>query len=141
MPTTKWFGRAKVRAEFRKPRAECNLALQRAAACILHASAGILSTALMAEGWCWVASKLHIAEPSSTSFRLARSQHLASSSITTLCSSMAASMRFCKECNNLLHPRENKAERQLYFACNRCAYKEEADASCVYQNYLVKATE
>eukprot|EP00953_Heterococcus_sp_UTEX-ZZ885_P011363 6577-Heterococcus_DN1.PRE.5 len=54
---------------------------------------------------------------------------------------MAASMRFCKECNNLLHPREAKAEQKLYFACNRCAYKELADASCVYQNYLVKATE
>jgi RNA polymerases M/15 Kd subunit len=133
MPTTRWFGRAKVRAEFRKPRAEFNLVLQRAAACSLYARVGILSTALIAVARAACAPRngptaFHFSAPGT---RL----HL------ILCSSMAASMRFCKECNNLLHPREAKAEQKLYFACNRCAYQELADASCVYQNYLVKATE
>ncbi|KAG5183841.1 hypothetical protein JKP88DRAFT_260688 [Tribonema minus] len=50
-------------------------------------------------------------------------------------------MRFCKECNNILHPKENRTTRTLFYACNRCAYREEAGQSCVYENNLVKTTE
>lgn len=52
-------------------------------------------------------------------------------------------MRFCKECNNLLYPSENRNERTLYYACKRCNYSEEpADKSgCVHQHALIRATE
>ncbi len=29
-------------------------------------------------------------------------------------------MRFCKECDNLLYPRENKLKKQLEYACKSC---------------------
>jgi DNA-directed RNA polymerase II subunit RPB9 len=45
-------------------------------------------------------------------------------------------MRFCSECNNMLYPKENKAEKKLEFICRRCNNKETVDRSqyCVYRN-------
>ena len=49
-------------------------------------------------------------------------------------------MRFCKECNNILHPRENKERKRLEFACKPpCPYVERnITESCVFINDLVK---
>jgi len=51
-----------------------------------------------------------------------------------------ASMQFCRECNNLLYPKENRLEKRLYFACRNCPYKQEADTTCVYVNDIKQAT-
>lgn len=51
---------------------------------------------------------------------------------------MADTMRFCSECNNIMYPKENKADRKLMYACSRCSYKEDAQSgSCVYRNNLI----
>lgn len=40
--------------------------------------------------------------------------------------------------NNIMHPKENKADRKLVYSCNRCQYKEDAQSgSCVYRNNLI----
>jgi DNA-directed RNA polymerase II subunit RPB9 len=50
-------------------------------------------------------------------------------------------MRFCKECNNLLFPRENVEHKKLEYACSQCAYVERnVTNSCVWINELVKDT-
>ena len=48
-------------------------------------------------------------------------------------------MRFCKDCNNLLYPRENPLEKSLEFWCKSCNYTEkelgnEESNYCVYEN-------
>ena len=49
-------------------------------------------------------------------------------------------MRFCKECNNLLYPRENRDRRKLEYACKApCTYVDRnVTGSCVFMNELVK---
>lgn len=40
--------------------------------------------------------------------------------------------------NNIMYPKENKAERKLVYACSRCTYKEDVESgSCVYRNNLI----
>ena len=54
----------------------------------------------------------------------------------------AVRLRFCKESNDLLYPREDRSggERKLVFACRNCEYVEEAGTSaednCVYRNII-----
>lgn len=44
----------------------------------------------------------------------------------------------CTGSNNIMYPKENKADRKLVYACNRCSYKEDAQSgSCVYRNNLI----
>jgi DNA-directed RNA polymerase II subunit RPB9 len=38
--------------------------------------------------------------------------------------------------NNLLYPKENKAEKKLYYACRNCAFQTEAKTQCVYVNEI-----
>lgn len=45
-------------------------------------------------------------------------------------------MKFCKECNNMLYPRENRAEKKLYFFCRHCKREEKTDMHCTYRNEL-----
>ena len=49
-------------------------------------------------------------------------------------------LRFCKESNDLLYPREDKATRKLVFACRNCDYSEPAgdaeEDQCVYRNII-----
>ncbi|GAQ89936.1 DNA-directed RNA polymerase II subunit 9 [Klebsormidium nitens] len=47
-----------------------------------------------------------------------------------------STMKFCRECNNILYPRENKAEKRLEYACGRCDFSEDAEQSCVYRNEI-----
>jgi DNA-directed RNA polymerase II subunit RPB9 len=50
-------------------------------------------------------------------------------------------MRFCKECNNLLYPRENVEQRKLEYACKLCPFVDKnITGSCVWVNELIKNT-
>jgi DNA-directed RNA polymerase II subunit RPB9 len=52
----------------------------------------------------------------------------------------AVRLRFCKESNDLLYPREDRARKTLVFACRNCDYVEdageEAEDFCVYRNII-----
>ena len=50
-------------------------------------------------------------------------------------------MRFCRECNNMLYPRENINDKSLEFWCQSCNYVEISDEmeennNCVYKNEI-----
>ncbi|KAL0903175.1 hypothetical protein M5K25_027532 [Dendrobium thyrsiflorum] len=45
-------------------------------------------------------------------------------------------MRFCRECNNLLYPKEEKQQKILLYACRNCDHEEVADSFCVYRNFI-----
>lgn len=40
--------------------------------------------------------------------------------------------QFCRECNNMLYPKEDKQEKVLYLACRNCEHFEEAVSPVVY---------
>ncbi|KAJ5151157.1 uncharacterized protein N7482_010409 [Penicillium canariense] len=44
--------------------------------------------------------------------------------------------RFCRECSNLLYPKEDRVTNQLMFTCRTCHVGEPASSYCVYQNKL-----
>ncbi|KAI9035113.1 DNA-directed RNA polymerase II core subunit RPB9 [Aspergillus affinis] len=44
--------------------------------------------------------------------------------------------RFCRECSNLLYPKEDRVNNQLMFTCRTCHVGEPATSYCVYQNKL-----
>ncbi|CAG7920498.1 unnamed protein product [Penicillium olsonii] len=44
--------------------------------------------------------------------------------------------KFCRECSNLLYPKEDRATNQLMFTCRTCHVGEPATSYCVYQNKL-----
>ncbi|EAS35487.3 DNA directed RNA polymerase II 15 kDa subunit [Coccidioides immitis RS] len=44
--------------------------------------------------------------------------------------------RFCRECSNLLYPKEDRATNTLMFSCRTCHVGEPATSHCVYQNKL-----
>ncbi|TMW66008.1 hypothetical protein Poli38472_003773 [Pythium oligandrum] len=52
----------------------------------------------------------------------------------------AAGMRFCKECNNMLYPSQDRDARRLAFRCRNCGQAEEVEENCIYVNELVKDT-
>ena len=45
--------------------------------------------------------------------------------------------RFCRDCNNMLYPREDKDSRRLLFECRTCSYVEEAASPLVYRHELI----
>ncbi|KAF0932793.1 hypothetical protein E2562_012129 [Oryza meyeriana var. granulata] len=45
-----------------------------------------------------------------------------------------SAMRFCRECNNILYPKEEKDRRLLLFACRNCEHQEVSESKCVYRN-------
>lgn len=47
------------------------------------------------------------------------------------------SFRFCAECNNMLYPKEDKAERRLLYQCRNCPYAELANSPRVYRHELI----
>ncbi|KAF2862345.1 hypothetical protein K470DRAFT_255980 [Piedraia hortae CBS 480.64] len=46
------------------------------------------------------------------------------------------SFRFCRECSNMLYPREDDINSQLMFMCRNCNSSEPAESACVYRNSL-----
>ncbi|KAF2100449.1 hypothetical protein NA57DRAFT_54537 [Rhizodiscina lignyota] len=47
--------------------------------------------------------------------------------------------RFCRECSNLLYPKENRDTNELRFECRTCRWDEVAPSSCVYRNQMSNA--
>ena len=45
-----------------------------------------------------------------------------------------ASMQFCRECNNILYPREDKETKTLKLKCKSCQTEEDAETNTVYHN-------
>lgn len=41
---------------------------------------------------------------------------------------------FCPECSNMLYPKEDTSEKQLYMACRNCEHVEEATSYKVVEN-------
>jgi len=46
------------------------------------------------------------------------------------------SFRFCRECSNMLYPKEDRLTNTLLFACRTCNFSEPAPSSCIYRNQL-----
>lgn len=46
------------------------------------------------------------------------------------------SFRFCRECSNMLYPKEDRETNTLMFACRTCHFSETANAACIYRNAL-----
>ncbi|KAJ6263184.1 DNA-directed RNA polymerase II subunit RPB9 [Drechslerella dactyloides] len=49
--------------------------------------------------------------------------------------------RFCRECSNMLYPREDRENGRLLFACRNCNFIEEATSQCVFRNVLSSVAE
>ncbi|KAL5140904.1 DNA-directed RNA polymerases II, IV and V subunit 9A [Glycine soja] len=47
-----------------------------------------------------------------------------------------SAMKFCRECNNILYPKEDRDQKVLLFACRNCDHQEVADNFCVYRNEI-----
>ncbi|KAH7533804.1 hypothetical protein FEM48_Zijuj04G0170600 [Ziziphus jujuba var. spinosa] len=47
-----------------------------------------------------------------------------------------STMKFCRECNNILYPKEDKERKILLYACRNCDHQEVADNNCVYRNEI-----
>ncbi|KAI9796618.1 MAG: hypothetical protein M1833_006058 [Piccolia ochrophora] len=44
--------------------------------------------------------------------------------------------QFCRECSNMLYPKEDRLNNTLMFACRTCQFSEPATSSCVFRNFL-----
>ncbi|ONM59617.1 DNA-directed RNA polymerase subunit [Zea mays] len=49
-----------------------------------------------------------------------------------------STLKFCRECNNMLYPREDKETRTLLYACQTCEHEEIATDTCVYKRVIRK---
>ncbi|KAL6653682.1 hypothetical protein ACP70R_008094 [Stipagrostis hirtigluma subsp. patula] len=47
-----------------------------------------------------------------------------------------STMKFCRECNSILYPKEDREHKILLFACRNCDHQEVADSNCVYRNVV-----
>ncbi|XVF66136.1 hypothetical protein PTKIN_Ptkin10aG0010800 [Pterospermum kingtungense] len=45
-----------------------------------------------------------------------------------------STMKFCRECNNILYPKEDRDQKILLYACRNCDHQEVAEDNCVYRN-------
>eukprot|EP01114_Cavostelium_apophysatum_P015975 TRINITY_DN4469_c0_g1_i1.p1 TRINITY_DN4469_c0_g1~~TRINITY_DN4469_c0_g1_i1.p1 ORF type:complete len:113 (-),score=2.97 TRINITY_DN4469_c0_g1_i1:21-359(-) len=50
-------------------------------------------------------------------------------------------MNFCRECNNMLYPKEDKVRKVLLFSCHNCGHSEAAENSRTYKNEILHAEE
>ncbi|KAK3277960.1 DNA-directed RNA polymerases II, IV and V subunit 9B [Cymbomonas tetramitiformis] len=48
-----------------------------------------------------------------------------------------AEIVFCRECNNILYPREDKENQKLLFSCRNCDHSEVAPTSMVFRNEVL----
>ncbi|XP_028790086.1 DNA-directed RNA polymerases II, IV and V subunit 9A-like [Neltuma alba] len=46
-----------------------------------------------------------------------------------------STMKFCRECNSILYPKEEKEQKILLYACRNCDHQA-ADNKCVYRNEI-----
>ena len=62
------------------------------------------------------------------------------STLTSPCSSLPSSLAIFFSCsNNLLYPRENKADKKLVYGCQKCQYEQEAETSVVFKHEIIKS--
>jgi len=47
-----------------------------------------------------------------------------------------STMKFCRECNNILYPKEDRENKILLYACRNCDHQEIAENNCVYRNEI-----
>uniref|UniRef100_A0A7N0UF62 DNA-directed RNA polymerase subunit n=1 Tax=Kalanchoe fedtschenkoi TaxID=63787 RepID=A0A7N0UF62_KALFE len=47
-----------------------------------------------------------------------------------------STMKFCRECNNILYPKEDKEQKILLYGCRNCDHQEIASDNCVYRNQI-----
>ncbi|OAY84599.1 DNA-directed RNA polymerases II, IV and V subunit 9A, partial [Ananas comosus] len=47
-----------------------------------------------------------------------------------------STMKFCRECNNILYPKEDREQKDLLYACRNCDHQEVAENNCVYRNVV-----
>ncbi|OAE29946.1 hypothetical protein AXG93_773s1870 [Marchantia polymorpha subsp. ruderalis] len=52
-----------------------------------------------------------------------------------------STMKFCRECNNILYPREDRDKKILLYACRNCDHQEVADNNCVYRNEVLHSAD
>jgi len=50
-------------------------------------------------------------------------------------------MLFCKECNNMLYPKEDKPQKKLTYSCRNCGHQEVAENQCTYRNEILHTSE
>ncbi|XP_039824011.1 DNA-directed RNA polymerases II, IV and V subunit 9B-like isoform X2 [Panicum virgatum] len=46
-----------------------------------------------------------------------------------------STMKFCRECNNILYPKEDRENKVLLYACRNCDHQV-SDSNCVYRNVV-----
>lgn len=44
--------------------------------------------------------------------------------------------RFCRECSNMLYPKEALGDKSLMMACRSCSYREPATTACIFRQEL-----
>ncbi|XP_078156131.1 DNA-directed RNA polymerases II, IV and V subunit 9B-like [Carex rostrata] len=49
-----------------------------------------------------------------------------------------STIKFCRECNNILYPKEDKEIPRLLYACRNCDYEEASDNNIVYKMEIRK---
>ncbi|CAH9055119.1 unnamed protein product [Cuscuta europaea] len=47
-----------------------------------------------------------------------------------------SSMMFCRNCNNILYPKEDKDLKTLLYGCRNCDHQETAVSHCVYRKKI-----
>merc|ERR1712224_633563 len=52
----------------------------------------------------------------------------------------AGAMKFCSECNNILYPKEDAANRRLLLKCHNCDHQELAEDYMVFRNEVHHST-
>uniref|UniRef100_A0A6S8ESB1 DNA-directed RNA polymerase subunit n=1 Tax=Aplanochytrium stocchinoi TaxID=215587 RepID=A0A6S8ESB1_9STRA len=49
-------------------------------------------------------------------------------------------IQFCPECNNMLYPKEDRAEKKLLLTCRHCEFEKPAENPTVYIHKIKKDT-
>ncbi|KAL1059696.1 hypothetical protein V6Z11_1Z015700 [Gossypium hirsutum] len=48
-----------------------------------------------------------------------------------------STMKFCRECNNILYPKEDREQKILLYACRNCDHQEVAENNCVIETKCI----
>mmetsp|Transcript_8711 Transcript_8711/g.12025 ORF Transcript_8711/g.12025 Transcript_8711/m.12025 type:complete len:116 (-) Transcript_8711:190-537(-) len=52
-----------------------------------------------------------------------------------------STITFCRECNNMLYPKEDKQSKTLLFQCRNCGHKENASHPRISRNEILQSTD
>ncbi|THV73848.1 hypothetical protein D6D28_02982 [Aureobasidium pullulans] len=70
----------------------------------------------------------------STSKNTFMASHDSPSDDTAVTQNDRIKFRFCRECSNMLYPREDKETNQLIFQCRNCQWPTAVGPTCIYRN-------